>query len=466
MDEVTMNNTFNTYSKPSKENTPFLTEPLSVFSFVEYECFKLKGTEVVWINDRYLDENNINRNDIENSILENYSYVTKSYAEDEYLDMNDKKTFLTDRYGNQGDAGNGGSARCGINGNFQIKGNGVNPLVSINVDEGHSSGKLPLSEAISESIWSEICNKELPFGALRIIAIIKTQQTITTANTFGDIVEQPCAIIIRELALRPAHYEPANHFWPRQSFSNLRNSTHLYVKDSVRMLENKVERSFIDDENPIYSYLKNFLKKFATQIAVSRVKGIPHGSLTSSNISLDGRFLDLGTISAIDDFSNVVLTTGLGATWHDHYGISEWLWNFFYHLDRNSQEGISKDRKESLIKLFNDELEKQENIHTAIESGVSSSIDNLDNIGEIIKSHLRKGKEHVTRLADCSFNRDKFENEVYIALSKVGYESSKPIFKYRYKKYSRFTIFSSPVLMGMCGSRTEIESFIEAYLGQ
>ncbi|WP_245905424.1 MchC protein [Photobacterium lipolyticum] len=457
------NNILLTYDVPSHDNTALYGNSLPEDSFVSYPAFKVKNAQIAWMNKSWLEEHSIDMEQAEPIFLDNFAYVSRGYADDAELDLTDSRIFLADRYGNTGDAGNGGSARCGLNGLLQIKGNGVNPLVAVNVDEGHSSGKLPLSEAISEAIWSELCHQELPYGALRIIAVIRTPQMITGDNTFGDEVEQPCSIMIREVATRPAHFEPALNFWPRQDYVRLRDATHKYVQSAVKLLESN-ERKQSGSNTPVYDVVERFVTRFATQVAVSRIKGIPHGSLTSSNIALDGRFLDLGTVSGIGDFSNVLLTSGLGATWDDHLGINEWLETFFYHLNKHSESGLNGEQQKALLDKFNLTLEEQENRYTAIECGIPEQTPELIEIGMKIKQELRKDKWHVSRLADCDFNQERFAAEVQSALKLVGYPEAKPKFKYRHIKYSRFTIFADPCLQGHCGSRKEISDFISLYL--
>lgn len=397
----------------------------------------------------------------EQLLLEHFSYVTEDFAPEMLLDMNDRKMFLADRYGSPGQVCNGGSARCGLNGQFQVKGNGTNPLVAINVDEGHSTGKLPLSEAVSEAIWSEICHNELPYGALRVIAVIKTSINIDIENTFGNRTKQPCALMVREVAARPAHFEPALHFWPKQEYAELRNAAHAVSFNAIQTLENH-----INDQNntefPLFESSKVFLIRFARQIAASRIKGIPHGSLTSSNIALDGRFLDLGTISAVGDFSNVILTSGLGATWDDHHGIVTWLHNHFYYLDKNSKSGLPRDKRLELIELFLRELERSENIYTAQQCNIPDDQPNIETIGKKIKNHLRKNKLHVSRLTD--FKEQEFKNDLNFILNELGFSQSDPVFKYRQQKYSRFSIFAHPYLEGECGSREQVESLINDYI--
>ncbi len=60
------------------------------------------------------------------------------------------KTFHAERYGGSGIQRNGGGARCGFDGNYQVKGMGANPLVGVGTDGRHSNGALGAIHAIYE----------------------------------------------------------------------------------------------------------------------------------------------------------------------------------------------------------------------------------------------------------------------------------------------------------------------------
>ena len=136
--------------------------------------FTKNGAEVVWINKELIQEYNIELDEkvIKDELINNFSYVSKSYTKKTKIVTNDKKSFMADQYGSRHEVCNGGSARCGLNGYFQIKGIGRNPLVAVNISESHSHGKLFIDEAISEAIWGEICHKHLPYGAIRTFVMV------------------------------------------------------------------------------------------------------------------------------------------------------------------------------------------------------------------------------------------------------------------------------------------------------
>ncbi|WP_434137522.1 hypothetical protein [Photobacterium leiognathi] len=133
-------------------------------SFEPFETYRLKNTELLWVNKALLSKYGIKGtiDEIEKFLLDEYSYVSSDYTISNRLDVDDKKIFLADCYGSRHEVCHGGSARCGFDGRFQVKGVGITPLLSQNMSKTHSNGKLFIDEAISEAIWGEICHKHLP----------------------------------------------------------------------------------------------------------------------------------------------------------------------------------------------------------------------------------------------------------------------------------------------------------------
>ncbi|KXF82290.1 hypothetical protein [Enterovibrio coralii] len=460
-----MKRTLDTFSQPNKENTGLFGKELSEYNFVPFDCVKLKNTELIWYNKDIVrslgypcDETT------EQKILDNFSYVTPDYENSEKLDLSDRKVFLADRYGSPAEEANGGSARCGINGHFQIKGNGRNPLVAVNVDYGHSHGKVCLTEAVAEAIWGEICHFELPYGAVRTLAIIKTNGSILSDYGLGDMVEQPTALIIRELAVRPAHYERATYFWPASEFKYLRDSDHFYVKDSTLKLDAYCEDKFKGEKNPIFSYLLDAVTRMGHQIAISRVKGIPHGSLTSSNIGMDGAFLDFGTITAVPDYDNFVLTEGLGGVWDDHFPISRWLQNLFFYINKYSCYGLNEEEKKALISKFLSIREEYEDLETAKQCGLSGDDIYLKEVGKKIKEKLRENKTQ--RKALYGIVREDFISELNSVLSSLKIEKSNIDFNLRDIFYNKYTLTVDKRVAGFGGSNTDINEMISSYVSK
>lgn len=416
------------------DNTPCIGNLLPEESFVSFDAYKLSGTEVVWINKKLLQDYGINgdENLIKNELVKNFSYVSKDYAKKDRININDKKQFMADQYGSRHEVCNGGSARCGINGNFQVKGIGRNPLISQNVSESHSHGKLFIDEAISEAIWGEICHKHLPYGAIRTLAIIKTN----TKHAFtyqDDTTNKHCALAIREMSVRPAHFERCTFFWPEESYSFLRDNDANRVRKAVPYLSKLLGGM---EDLPLGEVLNELINRLASQIAASRVKGIPHGSLTSSNISIDGRFLDFGTITAVPDFGNYVLANGVGAVWDDHELIESWLENLFDTVNHYSKGELTPNQIKDLSYGFSKALCDYENRYLLDELGIEDHSERNLQSANTLKEQL-KGDERkiITR-----FNDNDFRQKVLVESKKLGLNISHTKFTLREGKYSAFNM--------------------------
>lgn len=424
-----------TYKLVGTHNTPSVGNDLPEESFVSFDAYKLNETEVVWINRNLIEEYNIafDENFLKGELIDNFSYVSKGYAKKQRMEINDKKQFMADQYGSRHEVCNGGSARCGLNGHFQIKGIGPNPLVATNISESHSHGKLFIDEAISEAIWGEICHKHLPYGAIRTLAIIKTN----TKHKFGYLDEAPykhCALAIREVSVRPAHFERCTFFWPAVNYSYLRDNDANRVRKALpylsKFLLGGVEGASLSDA------FNKMIDRLACQIAASRVKGIPHGSLTSSNISVDGRFLDFGTITAVPDFGNYVLANGVGAVWDDHALIESWLVNFIDTLNHYSEGDLTPTQVREHSFGFAGLLDEYENKFLLIELGIKEhSGSNLHKAGRLKERLKSEDRKVVTR-----FNDQEFRESILIEAKKLGLDVKSVEFPLRDAKYSSFSL--------------------------
>ncbi|KLN66156.1 protein adenylyltransferase SelO family protein [Vibrio sp. VPAP30] len=424
-----------THQVVDSNNTPFIGTQLPAESFVAFDAYKLKDTEVVWFNKELLSNYNVSGSDEEivSELINNFSYVSKGYAERKRIHIHDKKQFFADQYGSKHEVCNGGSARCGLNGKFQIKGIGRNPLVAQNMSDSHSHGKLFIDEAISEAIWGEICNKHLPHGAVRTLAIIKTN----TKQDFGYVENAPkkhCALAIREVSVRPAHFERCTFFWPEENYSFLRDNDANRVRKAVPYLSKFLLAEATDAL--LGDVLNHLIDRLACQIAASRVKGIPHGSLTSSNISIDGRFLDFGTITAVPDFGNYVLANGVGAVWDDHELIESWLVNFVNTLNHYSEGELSKGRIREYPSEFTKLLDEYENKFLLIELGIKDHSDSNLHQASLLKERLKSDE----RRAVTRFNDQEFRQNILIEAKKLGFDVNYIGFPLRQAKYSSFTM--------------------------
>lgn len=448
----------------SIDKTKFFKKSLPDISFSSFDTFRLKGVELVWFNNDLLKKYNINgsKEEIETFLLNEYSYVLPNYADSNRLIFNECKTFWADRYGSRHEVCNGGSARCGFDGTFQVKGIGVTPLVAQNMSKSHSHGKLFLDEAISEAIWGEICHQHLPFGSIRTLAIIKTN--VQEGFSYSDnCPKKPCALAIREFSIRPAHFERATFFWPFPEYISLRNDDTARVKECINYLPRSLglSNSILSSKKELFYCLKKLVLRIAKQIAYSRVKGIPHGSLTSSNIGIDGRFLDFGTITAVPDFGNYVIADGVGAVWDDHLLITQWLKNLFFNIEKYSclDDNLSRNDINTLIDNFINELNNQENYAILEELDVKNkSRDNLILAGDIKRNLISRHRINIG-----NFCAEDFKSKIVNLAKEKRLKIGNVKFELRDLKYSSFTIFNDEDLSKKKYSIESINRLIANY---
>lgn len=248
--------------------------------FVSFKAEKIEGTSIVFFNKGL-------RLDLtEEEVLSKYSYVVGS------RDIGDGKTrhekeFYAERYGGDGILRNGGGGRCGFDGDFQLKGVGPNNLVSADSDEAHGNGLLSLETAVYESIWAEIINIALPYGAMRTVAIISVG---TEFNQDGKTYSR--GLLVREPAVRPAHFIRAPYF--NDVFTDSLCSDARRVKFAVqRLIEFLPTKQDSDLVSNLGFGLVELAKRYARQFAAARAKRIIHYNVSASNVSLDGAWLDL-----------------------------------------------------------------------------------------------------------------------------------------------------------------------------
>lgn len=448
----------------SIDKNKLLKKSLPDISFSSFDTFRLKGVELVWFNNDLLKKYNINgsKEEIETFLLNEYSYVLPNYADSNRLIFNECKTFWADRYGSRHEVCNGGSARCGVDGAFQVKGIGVTPLVAQNMSKSHSHGKLFLDEAISEAIWGEICHQHLPFGSIRTLAIIKTN--VQEGFSYSDnCPKKPCALAIREFSIRPAHFERATFFWPFPEYISLRNDDTARVKECINYLPRSfgLSDSILSSKKELFDCLKNFVLRIAKQIAYSRVKGIPHGSLTSSNIGIDGRFLDFGTITAVPDFGNYVIANGVGAVWDDHLLITQWLKNLFVNIEKYSclNDNLSQNDINTLIENFINELNYQENYAILEELDVKNkSKDNLILAGDIKIDLISRNRINIG-----DFCVEDFKSKIVNLAKEKRLKIGNVKFELRDLKYSSFTILNDEYVNKKKHSNESINRLIANY---
>jgi hypothetical protein len=203
-----------------------------------------------------------------------------------------------DRYGGIGLGAAGGSGRCATYGGLQTKGVGVSPLVAHDADVHHSSGAQTAPCALVEALFSRVFQAALPFGAVPTLAVVLAHRP----DGGERLTSSARALTFRPFVLRPAHFmrnvlnqqqrEPQGASAP-----GLTRDAHRVVRALQQLpqgLQAALGLPLTDAAETIDAGLRELTRRLAWQFAANFAKRLPHGSVSCSNISLSGQFLDYG----------------------------------------------------------------------------------------------------------------------------------------------------------------------------
>lgn len=216
-----------------------------------------------------------------------------------------KKIFYAERYGGSGIQRNGGGARCGFDGKYQIKGIGANLLVGEGTDDQHSNGILNVVHAIYEMLWSEALEKVLPYGTVRTLAILLTNES-GKQNHENFVSFSQRALLVREPVVRAAHFARAPYFIPQSRYASEIISDAERVKRVIRKLPNFLptppEGYSIDSQRDPALYciegMCELARRLATQLAFCRTRFL-RLTTSPSNICIDGRLMDFNGLNSL-----------------------------------------------------------------------------------------------------------------------------------------------------------------------
>ncbi len=298
---------------------------LSRDRLAEVKTQKLKNAQVAWVNIDLLRQLGFEipaegiTQELEEKILESFAYVVPSELIPKGKLTEKTKIFYADRYGGQGMGGSEGSGRAAGAGLFQVKGIGRTPLASELPTEfdpvitwnpkswspteiykniksrlstlHHSHGGATLREAMAEAIWGEILNRELPFGANRVLAVITTDLKIGVMN-------ESRALIVRQNSLRPAHFMVN---YKRSELDSEKESSEISKinKQLVNFFNSLGGQDFKEGQ-------REFVRRVGRTFAVEYARSIFHGSLSPSNIEITGRAIDHGPLTYIDGYTKAL----------------------------------------------------------------------------------------------------------------------------------------------------------------
>lgn len=268
---------------------------------VHFEVRRLPNARLLWLNGRWLTD--VGMASAEQGAREGFvarlldDFAVTSGASDVPGTRDCAHTLYADRYGGTGGALHGGSGRCGIRNGFIAKGIGKTPLVDENVDVYHRSGRLPLGEAIAETIHAEIVNRELPWGAVRTVAIIDAGFEYPHGP---DAEPRRAAILVRPSFIRPAHFERSIFF----GSGGRRDSAQF--QDAGRVREACANAA----SSTLAPPLREMFRRFAQQLGTARARRLWQGRFLSSNVSIDGALVDFGSFRALPNWRRTVGLAG------------------------------------------------------------------------------------------------------------------------------------------------------------
>jgi hypothetical protein len=247
------------------------------------------------------------------------------------------KTFYAECYGGDGIHHNGGGVRCGWTGNWVVKGIGIN-LLSGYSDEDASNyrknGRASLCEMFVEAIWGEVLNCALPYGAARMAAIIATGEFLS------DTPYPTAGAGVREFVWRPAHFMRAYTFHVRAENRALIPSDTARVKEAIArlpmMLPIPASWSAQDAARATPSErlaigLDEMVRRFAEQSAAAKAKRLSHGTLSPSNVSLDGRWNDLNSVTALPGYG---FRRNMTPFWSDHLSLNKTIELLCFYISK------------------------------------------------------------------------------------------------------------------------------------
>lgn len=268
-------------------------------TLVKFDASKVKGVTEVWVSDELPDSMSAKE------LTDFCSVCIKNSPGFSKLEFEGDKTvsMLAERYGGQGILSNAGGVRCGNIKNIQVKGIGQNVLVGDHEDFWHSNGSLPLTEAVLETVNSLVFQKIFPVGVSKSYGLLRFSKPV--AYNFSDMYKEdksyvptePGALMVREICVRPAHFMVNPHYKPKYALE-------LECESSrIRKVSKELYGNF-KNRTEFIKFLGMFLKNCADQFAFAKINRIMHGAMTPSNISVDGRWLDLTNICTLPGRDN------------------------------------------------------------------------------------------------------------------------------------------------------------------
>lgn len=273
---------------------------LSTNLHVPFEARRFRAAELVWLNRRWFTSAGLDLEDlrvaaaVEQLMLNDYGVGIVDPKLPANTFTGPICTYYADRYGATGGSTQGGSGRVGILGPFNVKGIGRTPLVSRVADWQHSHGSLWLEEALREAIFSELVDAEFPYGAVPVVAIIATgiEQVLEDGKEIGEraLVVRPNFLRLATLQ-RTIFFGDAGHVGADQ-YRDAERTREVWQRLWHPEFGSLRERAACPK-------LEITFRRLGEQYGFGHAVRLWPGPLFSSNVSLDGRLVDFGSMRAL-----------------------------------------------------------------------------------------------------------------------------------------------------------------------
>lgn len=258
-------------------------------TLISFDTTSVNNAQVLWLSpDTQFDSA---------YFLDNYAWVIP----DDKLVNGPSKRFWADLYGGSEVAGNGGSARAGYDGEFQLKGIGPTPLVSRYRDRYHSDGCLCAFQAFSDAFWGRTLNSVLPYGAVQSHCIMVLPLSIPND---AYPVNTSRALLVRDAPVRLAHFDRALFYKPQEKIKSRlpidSERTEINFQQIEDFLDNELSSTMRKCNNPQQAgryLISALIHRLARQLAFCRASLIKL-TTSASNVTINGALLDFNATSS------------------------------------------------------------------------------------------------------------------------------------------------------------------------
>lgn len=366
--------------------------------FIECKVSNATNAEVIWKSNFELQNSDV-------EFCSKYSYLisnTGAFSNIVFNHYNEIHAQI-ERYGGSGLGGNGGGARTANISGAQVKGIGANILVGEGVPPHHGYGGLDIYSAVVEIILTHLLNRITPCGA------INNKGLILIDRHAGSYDGKECwaVLLVREIPLRPGHFLHAGYFKPKSSAGWIYKSEESRIRTIYRDIDKAVgSTNFV-------IYLGKFLAAAANQFAFARMNRLLHGGLSESNMSMDGKWLDVPLAGFVPAGSNWSQQSDV---YFEAYEALEFIRQCTYNYTKYTRKQLNP---QPLYKYYIEQLDECKRLHCTFLLGMDSiqmeAIFDHEEISKLCKSFediiISRKTEAIKSYAQLD-DHDPLDNEI------------------------------------------------------